>query len=380
MEQNVRNQEIGRRIEKNNGLSTTEHTIEIPTFYNERSEQGGNLVVGEIPGLHTQRSTLYTSGNAFRDLNSTEDLCKYTINNNRLSEKQQSSLDSELRRRHSVLDARPVIVGQGNRVDSIGIQEIQICDQREKEQVETGITIQNEGIESTGSKIDKASNGLEITKDYKRGKTTSLTNKQVNEQSCENVGLDEPNDSNKKVLDRVVLVEEPGGEQQAKDDRQEIELDNNTDGRVNCRMENEYDQEQHANQKDILIMGSGNGKFQLARDIGDIWSETDNTTGCFSIARAKAKCHLRNAIDSILQIEEENGWTLTIKHIAGKQNKEADALSSLSMAGDYSIKMEIFEEVLKEWQVEITVDLFAARNNVKRKRDYTLGKDKKAQG
>ncbi|KAA6353832.1 MAG: hypothetical protein EZS28_050640, partial [Streblomastix strix] len=108
--------------------------------------------------------------------------------------------------------------------------------------------------------------------------------------------------------------------------------------------------------------------------------ETDNTTVCFSIANAKAKYHQRKAIDLILQIEEENGWTLTISHIAGKQNKEADELSRTSMAGNYQIRKEMLEEVLKDWQEEITVNLFATRNNAKYNRYYTLGIDKKAKG
>ncbi|KAA6391251.1 MAG: hypothetical protein EZS28_013225 [Streblomastix strix] len=97
-------------------------------------------------------------------------------------------------------------------------------------------------------------------------------------------------------------------------------------------------------------------------------------------SKAKAKYHLRKAIDSILQIEEENGWTLTIRHIAAKQNNKADKQSRLSMSEEYSKKSEVLEDVLKDWQAEITVDLFAARNSAKCKRYYSLGKDKKAEG
>ncbi|KAA6393086.1 MAG: hypothetical protein EZS28_011389 [Streblomastix strix] len=118
--QNICNKETGRRIEESNGLSTVEHTNEIVTFYNERSEQGtGNMEeerlgmfdghqisiqpcgsdrgVGEIPSVYAQRNTLHVSGNAFRDLNSTEDFCKDNINNNRQSEKQKSNLNNQLR-------------------------------------------------------------------------------------------------------------------------------------------------------------------------------------------------------------------------------------------------------------------------------------------
>ncbi|KAA6367868.1 MAG: hypothetical protein EZS28_036605 [Streblomastix strix] len=333
-----------------------------------------NQGIGEILNLYAQGDSLYASENSFRNLNSTEDLCKDNINNNRQSEKQESSSDSKQCRQHSVPDAGSVIVGEGNRVDSIGVQEIWIGDQREQEQVEAGITncvpgmdVQlnnnenligqrgNEGVESISSKINQANNGRKIVKDQKHGKfgwqaqvfhsiiqtrmTASITNKQINEQCCESNGLDKQNDSNEEVLDRTILMDDTIGKPQTKDDRQEIELDNNIDGRVNFRIRSECDQEQHADQKDIRIMGSGYGEFELTRDTGDI------------------------------QID-----------INTERNKEADALSRLSMAGDYLLRKEVQEDVCKDGQVEITVDLFAAKNNAKHKRCYTLGKDKKAEG
>ncbi|KAA6379633.1 MAG: hypothetical protein EZS28_024842 [Streblomastix strix] len=169
------------------------------------------------------------------------------------------------------------------------------------------------------------------------------------QQSCESNVLDKQNASNEEVSDRAVLVDEPAGEQQTKDDRQEIEPDNNTDRRVNCRLGSECDKEQHQNQKNIRAVGSGYGELQLARDTNDIQSNI------------------------------KSGWTLIFRHIAGKLNKEADALSKLPMAWEYSIRKEVLENVSKDWQVELTVDLFAARNNAKHKRYYTLGKDKKAE-
>ncbi|KAA6338579.1 MAG: hypothetical protein EZS28_052687, partial [Streblomastix strix] len=212
--------------------------------------------------------------------------------------------DSELRRRHSVPDAGLALARERNRIDRVGIQEIWMGDQREQKQIEAGLAIcvpgmdvqlsnngdpidqrEKEGIEGASSKIDKANNGTKSIQDQKRGKfgwqasifhsviqtrrTTSIANKQVNEQSCENARLDMRNDSNEEVLDRVVLVDESGGEQQAKVDRQEIELGNNTNGRFNRRLGSECDQGQHADQKDIRIMGSGDGKFKLERDTGD---------------------------------------------------------------------------------------------------------------
>ncbi|KAA6377773.1 MAG: hypothetical protein EZS28_026697 [Streblomastix strix] len=189
-------------------------------------------------------------------------------------------------------------------MDSERIQEIWMGDQREQKQIGAGLAIcvpmvdvqlnnnenlidqrEKEGIVDTSSKIDKTKNGIKALKDKQHGKfgwqasifhsviqtrrTTSIANKQVNEQSSENIGLDERNDSNQEMLDRVVLVEEPGGEQQTKNDRKETERDNNTDGRFNRRLGSECHQEQHADQKDIRIMGSGDGEFKLERDLGD---------------------------------------------------------------------------------------------------------------
>ncbi|KAA6356516.1 MAG: hypothetical protein EZS28_047957, partial [Streblomastix strix] len=179
--------------------------------------------------------------------------------------------------------------------------------QREQEQAETRIAIfvpgidvqlsdnensidqrQEEGVESTSSQIDKIYYGIKTAKDQKRGKfgrqaqifhsivqarwTASIINKQVNEQSSESNGLDKRNVSNEEVSDRAILVDEPAGEQQTKDDRQEIEPDNNIDGRVNFRIRSECDQEQYQNQKNLRAVGSGYGEFQLARDINDIRS------------------------------------------------------------------------------------------------------------
>ncbi|KAA6381234.1 MAG: hypothetical protein EZS28_023240 [Streblomastix strix] len=89
---------------------------------------GGNWGIGKIPGFYAQRGTLYTSGNAILDLNSTENPCKDNINNNRQSEKQESSSDSELRRQLSIPDAGLVITRERDRVNNIGVQEIWMGD------------------------------------------------------------------------------------------------------------------------------------------------------------------------------------------------------------------------------------------------------------
>ncbi|KAA6382844.1 MAG: hypothetical protein EZS28_021627 [Streblomastix strix] len=105
-------------------------------------------------------------------------------------------------------------------------------------------------------------------------RTASIINKQIIGQSYESNVLDKRNNSNEEAFDRAVLVDESAEIQQTKDGRQEIEPDNNTDGRVNFRIASECDLGQGANQKDIRTKGSEYGKFKLARDICDIQSST----------------------------------------------------------------------------------------------------------
>ncbi|KAA6360765.1 MAG: hypothetical protein EZS28_043708 [Streblomastix strix] len=86
--------------------------------------------------------------------------------------------------------------------------------------------------------------------------------------------MDKRNDSNEEVHIRAILVDESAGEQQIKEDRQEINSNYYLDRRVKFGMRSECDQGQCANQKDIWIMGSGYGEFELARDTGDLQSST----------------------------------------------------------------------------------------------------------
>ncbi|KAA6398263.1 MAG: hypothetical protein EZS28_006214 [Streblomastix strix] len=305
VEQNICNKETGRRIEENNGLSAVEYIAKIPTFYNERSEQGtGNVEIkrlgmpdghqisvqpcssngrtGEIPCIHTQRNSLYTSGNAIWDLDSTEDVRKDNTDSNRQGEEQEPSSYNKLRRRHSVSNEGSGITREGNIMNSRGVQEIWMGNQREEEQAETGVTVcipgmdvqfnnnedlidqrEKEGIESTSLKNRQSQ---QWKKEYKRSKAW--------QQSSESIGMDKRDDSIKEMPDRTILVGDIIGEQQTKDDRQETERDNNLDRCINNWMGSECDQEQHKDQEDIRIMGSEHGEFQSERNTSNMQINT----------------------------------------------------------------------------------------------------------
>ncbi|KAA6367177.1 MAG: hypothetical protein EZS28_037296 [Streblomastix strix] len=143
MEQNICKQEVGRRIEKINGLPTIEHTIEIPTFYNERSEQG----IGEISGLYAQVDVLYESGNAFQNLDSTEDFRKDNLNNNRQSEKQEFSRNNQLHGRCSVLNVGSIFVEEKIGKYCGRVSQLWMGDKQVQEQAEPGIQICISGMD-----------------------------------------------------------------------------------------------------------------------------------------------------------------------------------------------------------------------------------------
>ncbi|KAA6365664.1 MAG: hypothetical protein EZS28_038808 [Streblomastix strix] len=134
---------------------------------------GSDRGIKEIPSDYAQGNTLYASWNAFRDLNSTEDFRKDNINNNRQSEKQESSSNSELRRRHSVPDAGPAIVRERDRMDSVGIQEIWMRDQREQKQIEAGLAICVPGMD-----VQLSNNGY-LANQRKRKELKVLVQRQI---------------------------------------------------------------------------------------------------------------------------------------------------------------------------------------------------------
>ncbi|KAA6367691.1 MAG: hypothetical protein EZS28_036782, partial [Streblomastix strix] len=105
-----------------------------------------------------------------------------------VSENQESRSDSEVYLLHSVPDAGPAIARERDRMDSVGIQEIWMGDQREQKQIKAGFTIcvpwmdvqlnnngdlfdqlEKEGIEGNSSKIEETNNGIKASKDKKRG-------------------------------------------------------------------------------------------------------------------------------------------------------------------------------------------------------------------
>ncbi|KAA6391026.1 MAG: hypothetical protein EZS28_013445 [Streblomastix strix] len=102
---------------------------------------------------------------------------------------------------------------------------------------------------------------------------------------------------------------------------------------------------------------------------------TDNTKACFNQTKGKAKIGLRQLIDQILLYIEEQQWEVKFRHIPGVKNIEADSLLRFAVSGDYSIDKQVLQQVLEEWEIQITIDCFAIRRNAKHYRYFSIESD-----
>jgi hypothetical protein len=100
--------------------------------------------------------------------------------------------------------------------------------------------------------------------------------------------------------------------------------------------------------------------------------QCDNTTTVSNLSRVRgARPMVATMREIFLELAKERIEVLP-KHLPGKANGVADALSRLERVGDYALKQEMFEwglGVLRqksglEWK-EVNVDLFATRENTK---------------
>ncbi|KAA6358083.1 MAG: hypothetical protein EZS28_046390, partial [Streblomastix strix] len=107
--------------------------------------------------------------------------------------------------------------------------------------------------------------------------------------------------------------------------------------------------------------------------------KTDNTTACYNLTKGKAKVGLRRLVDQILLYIEEQQWEVKFRHIPGINNTEADSLSRLAVSGDYSVDKQVLQQVLDEWEIQITMDCFATRRNAKHNRYFSIESDSLAE-
>jgi hypothetical protein len=119
---------------------------------------------------------------------------------------------------------------------------------------------------------------------------------------------------------------------------------------------------------------------QLAptRSISSVLVRSDNTTTVFDLNRQRACESLRPTLVRLLRFAEIHNLHLVAEHVPGVNNNAADALSRISVTGNYCLRREVLQCLLRKWQIQIDVDLFAAGWNAQCPAFCSLRPDRRA--
>jgi hypothetical protein len=104
-------------------------------------------------------------------------------------------------------------------------------------------------------------------------------------------------------------------------------------------------------------------QLPLTKAISSLLIRSDSTTTVYDINRQRACESLRPTLTRLLRFVEMRGICVIAEHVPGINNCVADALSRISASGTYSLRREVLQKLLKEWTLQIDVDLFAAAWN-----------------
>jgi hypothetical protein len=106
-------------------------------------------------------------------------------------------------------------------------------------------------------------------------------------------------------------------------------------------------------------------RTEESRHIRSWLLHSDNTTTVYNINRCASAKSLVNPMRRLMSCLEHLEIFVRAVHVRGIDNSKADSLSRLSRAGDYSLKDNIFKQMINTLEAQITCDLFANRKNRK---------------
>jgi hypothetical protein len=116
----------------------------------------------------------------------------------------------------------------------------------------------------------------------------------------------------------------------------------------------------------------------LVEENTDILIYTDNTNVEYNLNRKRAGWRMRKEVRTFLMWLKERNIRLECRHIAGEDNKTADALSRLAKSGDYSLRDGVLAKAEAELGEAAEIDLFARSANRQKDVYCTLEKDGRA--
>jgi ribonuclease HI len=116
------------------------------------------------------------------------------------------------------------------------------------------------------------------------------------------------------------------------------------------------------------------------RGINSLVVKSDNTATVYNINR-QASCEaLSPCLQALLRFAGKAGIELVAEHVPGRENNLADTLSRLSAGGEYQLRPELLQSCLRDWNLQIDVDLFAEKWNAQHRTFYSLRPDRLAAG
>ncbi|KAA6339759.1 MAG: hypothetical protein EZS28_052585, partial [Streblomastix strix] len=105
-------------------------------------------------------------------------------------------------------------------------------------------------------------------------------------------------------------------------------------------------------------------KLQLA-GIDQLTIQTDNQVAVMNLQRKASAAPLATTMRLIFQEATQMGLMLHAVHIKGVDNRQADALSRLELAGDYQIRTKYLTTALLQLGLTLQEDMFATKSNAK---------------
>ncbi|KAA6384586.1 MAG: putative reverse transcriptase [Streblomastix strix] len=135
------------------------------------------------------------------------------------------------------------------------------------------------------------------------------------------------------------------------------------------------------NQRELAAVLCGLTRFSenLRKEkISSLSILTDNTTTSYNLNRQNSSVQLTHLLESTLIIAENLGIKIKATYLPGKYNQEADALSRLNRAGDYSLRKEVYLRITSQLSISPTIDLFANNRTALNRRYCTISFDHNA--
>ncbi|KAA6385580.1 MAG: hypothetical protein EZS28_018889, partial [Streblomastix strix] len=357
------------------------------------------------------RNQLHISGDAVWDKYCAIYICENNTTNNREGEIKMQNIITQLCGQYNTVQQQTVPNLKGNSTDNNNIRRYGLDYQSKQEQTGSqeinnfprmelehriNDVVNNKTNEEAGdgssNQISTVDTVAVISNRKKRGRadwTNSIYKSSIHtkrssyhvhesgdEQMSKQSRMRQPNQVIEKSFDRSRMVDDINQEQWTKKNRNIQDLSNDINGYIFREMESNLTNTRRDYTKGIQTVENKDPNIEQKGNNSDYISIelflANIVTQPFALPDGKAKVGLRRLIDQILLYIDEQQCEVKFRHIPGVKNTEADSLSRLAVSEDNSINKQVLQQVLEEWEIQITIDCFATRRNAKHLRYFSI--------